>query len=188
MSLLSKAYLEATVVDSGRYQTTVNELCDQLPALRPELLVEVATRITECLPQTCTKLLVEEDKGAVIGAAVSIMSGIPLAMARDYTYSVPGVPVSYKSEYMGGQLYVNGIDSGDEVTIVDDTISTGGVVLALMDAVASAGGTVTHVIAAVNKVDNGGVARIRERTQATVSTLISIRIVDGEVRVMDESV
>jgi len=187
VSLLSEAYRNARVVESGRYQTTVNELCDQLPALRPELLIEVAARLAEGIPSTCTKLLVEEDKGAVIGAAVSMMSGISLAMARDYAYALPGIPVRYKSEYTGGQLYVNGVEAGDEVTIVDDTISTGGVVLALIDAVASVGGTVTHVVAAVDKVDNGGTERIRKQTGAEVSTLISIRIIDGAVHVVDEA-
>src|SRR3712207_7915708 len=37
------------------------------------------------------KLLVEEDKGALLGAAVALGSGLPLAVARWYPYSLPAV-------------------------------------------------------------------------------------------------
>lgn len=40
--LLKEIYQSAKVVNSGKTLTTVNEFTDQLPALRPEVLIEVA--------------------------------------------------------------------------------------------------------------------------------------------------
>ena len=183
-SLIRDVYQKASVVDSGRFFTTVNELTDQLPALRPQVLRQVTQAIRGVGDFNCDKILVEEEKGAIIGAAISLETGLPLAMARPYTYQVPGIRVNYDSEYCKGSLFVNGIVPGDRVTIVDDTISTGGVLVALIRAVREAGAIVHDVIAVIEKVDNGGVARVQKATGIEVKTILKIQICDGIVQVL----
>src|SRR5256885_2556648 len=183
-TLIRAVYERASLVFSGRYYTTINELTDQIPALRPEVLWEAGLQIVGRGDFACDKLLVEEDKGAAIGAVVSVMTGVPLAMARPYAYSIPSIKVAYDSEYVRGDLYMNGIEPGERVVIVDDTISTGGVVTALIDAIRGAGATVHDAVALVEKVDNDGVRRVREATGVTVKTVLRIRIEDGRVVVL----
>ena len=184
MNGLKSVYERAGVVLSGRYHTTVNELTDQLPALRPEILEEAAAEILRLGDFNCDKLLVEEDKGAALAGVVALKSGLPLAMARRYNYDIPSFKVALNSEYIEGHLYVNGIEPGDRVIIIDDTISTGGTLIALLCAVREIGAHVHDVVALVEKVDNRGVERIFEKCGVRVKTLLKIRIVDGRVVVL----
>jgi adenine phosphoribosyltransferase len=181
---LKSVYERAGVVLSGRYHTTVNELTDQLPALRPEILAEASDEILRLGDFDCDKLLVEEDKGAALGGVVALKAGLPLAMARRYSYEIPSYRVPLESEYVEGHLYVNGIERGDRVTVIDDTTSTGGTLIALLCAVQQMGATVHDVVALVEKVDNHGVDRVLRECGVRVKTLLKIRIVDGRVVVL----
>src|ERR1700690_1153234 len=147
--LLEQIYEGAPTVFSGRFRTTINELTDQRPALRPEILAEAVSRLVGLGTfSAATKLLVEEDKGAVLAGPVCLATGLPLAVARWYPYDLPDdagrapVEVQLSSEYFAGRLYVNGIVPGDRVVIIDDTISTGGTLVALIEAVRRSGAEV----------------------------------------------
>jgi adenine phosphoribosyltransferase len=181
---LKTVYQQAGVVFSGRFETTVNELTDQLPALRPEIMAEAADEILRIGDFNCDKLLVEEEKGAALGGVVALKAGLPLAMARRYNYDIPSFKVPLQSEYVEGHLYVNGIQPGDRVIVIDDTISTGGTLVALLSAVQDLGAVVHDVVALVEKVDNHGVERVFESCGIHVKTLLKIQIVDGRVVVL----
>ncbi|GCD46530.1 phosphoribosyltransferase family protein [Streptomyces paromomycinus] len=176
--LLEEVYAGAPTVKSGRHITTVNEFTDQSPALRPEVLAEATSRLIELGSFETGKILVEEDKGAILGGAVSLAVGLPLAVARWYTYDLSGhgISVPLDSEYFAGTLYVNGVEPGDRVTIVDDTISTGGTLIALIEAVRAAGARVEEVLVAVEKPENGGRQRVAERFGIQVRSVIRIAV------------
>ncbi|GAA3815085.1 phosphoribosyltransferase family protein [Streptomyces phyllanthi] len=184
--MLRDVYRKAGVLDTGSYLTTVNELCDQLPALRPELLWYVASHLRARVDlNSISKILVEEDKGAPIGTAVSLLSGLPLAMARHYTYAFPSLRVDFSSEYDRSTLHVNGIVAGDRVCIVDDTLSTGGTVAALVRAVRAEGATVEHVAVVVEKAGNGGRELLEDELGVAVHSLLSIKVVPDGVHVLE---
>jgi len=182
---LRAVYERANVVFSGRFYTTVNEFTDQIPALRPEVLRMVTNLAMKNLALECDKLLVEEEKGAALGAALSLATGIPLAMARSYPYEIPSIKIAYDSEYVGGHLYVNGVEPNDRVVIVEDTISTGGVLTALIRAVQGIGARVHDALAIVEKVENGGVARVLKETGVRVKTLLRVRVEKDRVVVVE---
>ncbi len=60
-----------------------------------------------------------------------------------------------------GKMYLNGIDKGDRVVIIDDTLSTGGAVIALAEALKTAGSTIEKVICAIEKVQNKGKEKVK---------------------------
>ena len=179
--LLEQVYEGAPTIQSGRHRTTVNEFTDQSPALRPTVLREAAERLVALGKFDSDKILVEEDKGAILGGVVALSANLPLAVARWYTYDLGdgSISVPIDSEYFAGNLFVNGIEAGDRVTIVDDTISTGGTLIALIEAVQAAGATVSEVLVAVEKPENGGREKVSERFGIDVRTLIRIAV-DGE--------
>jgi adenine phosphoribosyltransferase len=182
--ILENVYRSATVVDSGRYLTTVNELCDQLPALRPDLLRHVVSRLLSKVQlDGCTKILVEEEKGATIGTAVSLATGIPLAMARVYPYEMPGHRVSFTAEYAAGDLYVNGIEPGDRVLVVDDTLSTGGTLVSVIKAVSHLGAEIHDIVVVAEKRGNGGRAKVLRETGHSVQSVIEIDVAAAGVAV-----
>jgi adenine phosphoribosyltransferase len=183
--VLRDVYTNAGVVNSGSYLTTVNELCDQVPALRPDLLRYVVSQMRQLIDlSSCTKLLSEEEKGAPIATAMSLATDLPLAMARHYPYALPTAPVGFSSEYTAGSLYVNGIEPGDVVCIVDDTLSTGGTIAALIDTVIARGATVSSVVVAVEKSENGGRRMLAEKYDVQIVSLIQIAVTGAGVAIL----
>lgn len=183
--MLRDVYRRADVLDTGKYLTTVNELCDQLPALRPQLLSYVTAHLRTRVDLTgVTKILVEEEKGAPIGTAFSLLTGLPLAMARHYPYDFPSREVAFSSEYDRGSLHVNGIEPGDTVCVIDDTLSTGGTVEALVRTVRELGAEVSAVAVVVEKAGNGGRELLEGELGVPVRSLLTIKVVADEVRVV----
>lgn len=184
---LVDVYNAASAVRTGKYYTTVNELTDQVPATRPDTLRAAIAALVDGGPPLGNKLLCEEDKGGILGAGVSLELDLPLAMARWYPYVLPnGVAASIKMEYFSGTLYVNGVAPGDELVVVDDTLSTGGTIVALADAVARIGARVVEIRVVVEKLGNGGRERIRQALGLSVSSAIGISVGStGEVRVIE---
>lgn len=185
-SLLRDVYEGAQVVRSGRHLTTVNELCDQIPAMRPETLAAAVELALQFGTFGANKILTEEDKGAPIAAAVSLVANLPLCMARWYKYEIPGqVKVELESEYYSGSLYLNGINRGDKVFLVDDTLSTGGTMVALIEAVKKAGAEVVGAVAIIEKVDNEGHDFVWIKTGIDVKTCMKIHVTDMGVEVLE---
>ena len=181
--LLEQIYEGAPTVFSGRYRTTINELTDQRPALRPEILAEAVGRLVGLGTfSAATKLLVEEDKGAILAGPVCLATGLPLAVARWYPYDLPpeaGRPpsvVKIDSEYHTGHLYLNGITAGDRVIIIDDTVSTGGTLVALIEAVRRAGAEVLEALVVTEKPANGGGAAVLARSGVEVKPVLRVDV------------
>lgn len=186
--LLREVYESAKVVSVGATRITVNEFTDQLPALRPEVLLEAARGVIKVMDWQVDKIVTEEDKGAPLATAVSILTGIPMAMARWYTYSLDAVSeicVDLQSEYYQGKLYLNGVAAGDRVIIIDDTLSTGGAINSLVEAVRRSGGEVVDIVCAIEKIQGNGRKYVFDQTGMIVKSLVRITLSDTEVMVLD---
>ncbi len=185
LSLLQEVYRNARVVKSGKYLTTVNELCDQIPSMRPETLRAAVKEAMKFGTFGANKVLSEEDKGTPIATALALETELPLCIARWYRYNIPGqIQVEIESEYLSGNLYLNGINKGDKVLIVDDTLSTGGTMVALIDAVRKAGAEVVGAIAIVEKVANDGHDLVWIKTGIDVKTCMKILVTENGVEII----
>lgn len=185
--LLKEVYENARVVRSGPHLTTVNEFSDQLPALRPDVLREAAVAALKVMESDIDKIVTEEDKGAPLATAVALMANKSLALARWYPYSLGSnneIEVDIQSEYFQGRLYLNGIQKGDRVAIIDDTISTGGALISLIESVRAAGGVVVDAICVIEKNGKGGRTRVLERTGLEVKTILTIDVSEHGVSVL----
>ncbi|MNR06991.1 Adenine phosphoribosyltransferase [compost metagenome] len=109
-----------------------------------------------------------------------------MAIARWYPYNLPSeVNIPIACEYYKGNLYVNGINAGDKVIIIDDTISTGGTLLSLIEAVRQRGAEIVEVLVLVEKVDNRGVERVKVEAGIDVKTVLKIKVEESGVIVLD---
>ena len=189
---LVSVYTHASTVNSGlgKY-TTVNELTDQLPATRPVVLRAAVYMLYSMGRILGNKVLSEDDKGAILAGMFATAVDRPLAMARQYPYNLPAeygsVAVPLDMEYQtGARLLVNGIATGDKVTIIDDTLSTGGTAAALIQAVRVRGAEVVEMRVVAEKLGFGG----RERLKAlgiNVKSVLGIAI-DANHRVSVQEV
>jgi len=164
----------------------VNPLTDQIPATTPELLREAARQMLEVGDwENVNKVVGEEDRGGILVAAISLASGLPFGMAR---WQPSGIQdqlwVDFECEYVEARLYLNGVETGDEVCIVDDMISTGGTVLALIQLVTMAQAEIVDVVCLVDKVNYGGAERVKRETGIDVKTVIKVSVDGSRSRVL----
>lgn len=174
--ILKACFDQQPLVEIQGRKFLLNALTEQIPATPAALLYSAAKRICDTahfLPGT--KLAGEEDKGGGLLAAVSLLSGLPYGIARWYPSGLEGqVRVNFDCEYTAGSMYLNGIDAGDNVYIVDDLISTGGTLIGLVEAIRLAGANVLGIICVAEKINYGGADRVRQATGITVNSLVQV--------------
>ena len=169
------------------FKFILNSLTEQVPATPPQLLESAARWISSEIKTECDKLLTEEDKGAILIAAVSLQTGIPFGMARWYPNQLADqVSEIFTCEYVKeGTLYISGIEKGDRVVIIDDVISTGGTMIGLIRSLEKIGAMIVDIIVLAEKVEYGGVKKIKTETGYDTRSLIKISVEGKRSQVLD---
>ena len=184
--LVIQAFDNQPLIQFEKYKFLINSLTEQIPATPAELL-QAATDwiVAEGDFNQATKIGGEEDKGAILVASTSLATGLPFGMARWYPAGLEGqVSVDFEMEYASGKLFLNGVEENDKVIIVDDMISTGGTMLALIQAVQLAKGKIVDIICVAEKIEYDGVQRIAKETGYQVKTLVKISIAGERSKVI----
>jgi adenine phosphoribosyltransferase len=152
--------------------------------LRPELLREIVIRIIRKAEiDDVDKIVTPAAMGIHISTAVSLMTDIPLVVIRKREYGLDGeAALSQQTGYAENEMYINDVDPGDRVLVLDDVLSTGGTMRAVLDALDGIGADVVDTVAVIkkagpNELDDSG---------HHVKTLINVRVEDGEVVIVDE--
>jgi adenine phosphoribosyltransferase len=143
------------MVKRGDYNYFIHPITDGVPVVDPALLREVCCAMVKMLDlNNIDKIVVVEAMGIHIGSVLSTMTDIPMTIMRKREYRLPGeIAVHQATGYSKGELYLNGITEGDRVVIIDDVISTGGTMRALLQALEIAGADVVDVCIAIQRGD-----------------------------------
>ena len=193
LKALASIYARAQVLNHQGTFITVNGFTDQTEPLNPSLLTGLAQLALNRLNGLCFDVVLgEDDKGAPIATAVSILAQVPLILARWYVYDIESVHadaviVNINSEYFAGRLIVNGIKPGMRILIVDDTLSTGGTLVALIEACRRRGADVVAALAIVEKTESNGAQRVFKNTGIRPWTLLRVRTTESRVCVLGPS-
>jgi len=176
---LTKSLLEAPIFKRGEYNYFIHPITDGVPEVRPELIREITGHIVRIADLEVDKIVTVEAMGIPIGIGLSIICDIPLVIIRKRKYGLPGeIEISQVTGYSRSQLFLNGINKGDRVIVVDDVISTGGTLLAVLKSLEVAGAIVKDVVVVVKRGE--GVERLRKEGYA-VKTMVDVEV--GESRV-----
>jgi adenine phosphoribosyltransferase len=143
------------MVKRGDYNYFIHPITDGVPIIDPALLREVCNGMVKMLNFTdVDTIVVVEAMGIHIGSILSTMTDIPMTIMRKRAYKLPGeIAVHQTTGYSKGELYLNGVYNGDRVVIIDDVVSTGGTMRALLKALEIAGAEVVDVCIAVQRGD-----------------------------------
>jgi len=143
------------MVKRGDYNYFIHPITDGVPVVDPALLREVCAAMLKVLDLNgVDKIVVVEAMGIPVGSVLSIMTDIPMTIMRKRPYNLPGeIAVHQATGYSKGELYLNGINKGDRVVIIDDVVSTGGTMRALLLALEIAGADVADVCIAIQRGD-----------------------------------
>jgi adenine phosphoribosyltransferase len=184
MKKLRDSLLSAPIVDKGDYHYVVHPITDGVPMLEPGLLREVVVRIIRKAElENVDKIVTPAAMGIHISTAVSLMTDIPLVVVRKREYGLEGeVSLSQATGYSESEMYINDVEAGDCVLVLDDLLSTGGTLHAILTALEEIGADIVDVVTVIKKAGDNEL----QGTHHDVKTLINIDVVDGEVVVVDE--
>jgi adenine/guanine phosphoribosyltransferase-like PRPP-binding protein len=119
----------------------------------------------------------EEDRGAMIISDILLSLNLPRTLARWTPTGAPGeVQVPLSNEYIqegDTRIFLNGVRAHDRVIIVDDLISTGGTLVALIEAVRITGATILEILTIGEKSENGGREFLKAKTGLSIKTMLS---------------
>jgi len=176
--LLRECFDQKPLVEIKGLRFLLNSLTEQVPATPAALLHDAASKVCAVARFPADiKLVGEEDKGGALLAAVSLLSGLPYGIARWYPSGIEGqVHVNFDCEYTSGGLFLNGVERGDKVFIVDDLISTGGTLIGLIEGIRRAEAEVMGIICVAEKINYGGVARVQQATGLAVQSLVQVDV------------
>ena len=183
MDQLRQSLLDAPIIEKGDYEYFVHPVSDGVPMLRPELLREIVIKIIRKADlEDIDKIVTPAAMGIHISTAVSLMTDIPLVVIRKRQYGLDGeVSLAAQTGYSESEMYINDVEEGDRVLVLDDVLSTGGTMKAILDALEHIGAEVIDVVAVIkkagpNELDDAGYS---------VKTLINVTVEDGEVVITD---
>jgi adenine phosphoribosyltransferase len=162
------------IVKRGDYNYFIHPITDGVPSLDPALLREVATAMIKVMDlDRVDRIIAAEAMGIPVGSIISCMTDLPLNIVRKREYLLPGeIPLHQVTGYSKGKLYLNGVNPGERVVVVDDVISTGGTTKALLAALGKTGADVADICFAIKR----GEADIGRPYKALVTIEVTDRV------------
>lgn len=179
---LRRTLREAPVVDRDGYDYLVTPVTDGIPPVEPALLEEVAAAMADAADvESADKIVAPEAMGIHHATALSLETGTPFVVVRKRSYGLPGeVSVRGETGYSESDLYVNCVEAGDRVVVVDDMFSTGGTLSAVCEAVESTGAELLDAVVVLRRGD------AVPDLPTDLTHLLWIDLEDGEVVVRED--
>ena len=178
-----RASLEAApIVWKEGYPYFVHPVTDGVPRLEGDVLSAIVELIGARVWWPDVDLILGiEAMGLPLTAPLAVHHDRPLVVARKRAYGLEGeVVVDQSTGYSKGAMYLNDVRPGERVLIVDDVLSTGGTLRAVIDGIRRCGAEVAQVVIVVEK--GPGMADLhREEPALDLSALIAVDVVDGRV-------
>jgi adenine phosphoribosyltransferase len=184
LELFKNTLDNAPTVKRGDYNYFQNPLTDGAPNISPDLLRDICSTVIKISNMDVDVILTMEAMGIHIAAVLSQMTDIPMNIIRKTERFLPDeLTIDQTTGYSKGEMYLNGIKSGDKVLIFDIVISTGGTLIAVINGLNKLGAKIEDVVCVIERDD--GVAKVKEATGFDVKTLVKIEV--GErIKIVDD--
>ncbi|MEM3832540.1 MAG: phosphoribosyltransferase family protein [Thermoprotei archaeon] len=159
------------------YEFIVNPITENIPPPDPNVIAWIADKINSITSNDIDKVVVPEALGLPVASLIAQMKGKPLAIIRKRFFSSKNLldKVKYSSGYERGTYYIYGVNEGDKVLIIDDTVSTGGTLLAIIETLLKHNVKIMDIACIMEKVMYNGKEIIEKRFKIPIKTLIKIR-------------
>lgn len=185
VELLKDSVLKAPVVWKEGYPYFVHPLSDGVPRQTAELLTAAHDLVSENVDWDSVDIILGiEAMGIPLAAALCLSSGKPLVIGRKRQYGLPGeVAIDKSTGYSKGEIYLNDIDAGARVLIVDDVVSTGGTLLPILRALDQSGAVVQDCWIVFEKGE--GMNKIRTEGDWPLNSLVRIEMQGDKIVLLD---
>ncbi|NHN61829.1 purine phosphoribosyltransferase family protein [Haloarcula sp. JP-Z28] len=182
MEKLRDSLHEAPIIDKDGYSYLVHPLSNGVPMLEPELLREVVVGVTRAADLDVDKIVAPEAMGIHIATALSLQTDIPLVVIRKRSYGLDDeVPLHKTTGYSESEMFINDIEAGDDLLIVDDLLSTGGTMAAICEALDDIGADISDIVVVFRKQGESAL----DDTDYDVTSLLDISVDQDGVTIHD---
>ena len=137
---LIKSFYECPVLMKGDYPYFIHPLMDGALPIDPKLLrktcYEIIKKIYYDLGDINLDLILAPEAMAIpIATVISDIIDVPYVVIRKRKYELPGeIEIQQQTGYSKNLMYINSVKPHSDVIILDDVISTGGTLKAIIDA------------------------------------------------------
>ncbi len=182
MDRLRTSLHEAPIVDKDGYAYLVHPISNGVPMLEPALLREVVVALIRTADLDVDKIVAPEAMGIHIATALSLQTDIPLVVIRKRPYGLDGEVALHKTTgYAKSEMFINDVEAGDRLLIVDDLLSTGGTLAAICDALDEIGAEIADIVVVIRK----GSESALDETDYGVTSLVDIAVDHDGVKILD---
>jgi len=183
LEALKASLADSPIIKRGDYDYMVHPVTDGIPSVDPQILKELTDAFMEIGNFDCDVIVTVEALGIPLATALSMRLGKPFNVVRKKMYGLPGeVNLSQVTGYSKSTLFINGLKAGDRVVIVDDVISTGGTMWAIVEALKSMQVKIVDILVALEKTEKK--PEIERKIGQRIKTLVKVEVVDGKVVVL----
>ena len=162
-------------------------ITDGVPRLDPEVLAAVTELCQQAIEWSTIDLILGiEAMGLPLTAPLSIRTGVPLVVGRKRSYGLEGeVVIDQATGYSKQPMYLNDIAPGERIAIVDDVLSTGGTLRAVIEGVKATGATIAHILVVVEK--GPGLKQLQaDYPGITIQSLVRLEMNGSDVVLLDD--
>ncbi len=182
LTKLIESMRDAPIVPKGDYNYYVFSITDGVPAIEVDVLEEVIDGIMGIADTDVDRIVTMEAMGIPIATALALRTGIPFSIIRKRAYGLENeCIVEQETGYSQNTMYINCLEPGLRVLLVDDIISTGGTLIAVLKALRHMEVDIADVVMVVDKGD--GASRVLQETGFKVKSLVRVEPTDGAPRV-----
>jgi adenine phosphoribosyltransferase len=171
---------DAPIIDKDGYEYLVHPISNGVPMLDPALLREVAVEVIRVADLDVDAIVAPEAMGIHLATAVSLQTDVLLVVIRKRPYGLEGeVSLHQKTGYAESEMYINDIDEGDRVVVIDDMLSTGGTLTAICGSLDEIGAEIADIVVVMRKVGDSAL----DDTEFEATSLVDITVENGTVTV-----
>ncbi len=184
---LEKSMKDCPAVKMNDYYYFIHPITDGLPLVEPELLDEVIDAVIEVADLDCDYILTAQSMGFPLATALSLRTGIPYKYIRKRSYGLENeTSISQITGYSSSDMYINYVEEGDRVFIIDDVLSTGGTLKAIIEALKEMKVEIVDVVLIFEKL--GIREKLEDELDLEIKTLLKLEMEGDKVKVISKGV
>ena len=184
---LKDSLLAAPIIWKGDYPYFIHPLTDGVPRLDPSVLTAVVELIEAAVDwQSVDLVLGIEAMGLPLTSPLSMRNNKPQVVVRKRSYGLEGeVAIDQSTGYSKGSMYLNDIAKDERILIVDDVLSTGGTLDAIIGGLETIGAKIASIVVVVEK--GPGLQQLQEKyPHIEISSIVRLNMNGDKVVLLDE--